>query len=91
MVADDPGIVMRIRAGRKRAFDIFPVCFGRAVTFASESPFTSESANRVVAQLLFLEAEIPTRHLPLPSIHRVGSVYDGVSGYVLTTMQAHQA
>ncbi len=48
-------------------------------------PVTSESANRIVAQLLFLEAEDPDKDIYLYINSPGGSVYDGLG--IFDTMQ----
>jgi ATP-dependent Clp protease protease subunit len=59
-------------------------------SFASElffwvKPVTSDSANRIVAQMLFLEAEDPEKDIYLYINSPGGSVYDGLG--IFDTMQ----
>ncbi|MCT0231734.1 ATP-dependent Clp endopeptidase proteolytic subunit ClpP [Synechococcus sp. CS-1324] len=68
----------------ERAFDIYSRLLRERIIFLGE-PVTSESANRVVAQLLFLEAEDPEKDIFLYVNSPGGSVYDGLG--IFDTMQ----
>ena len=68
----------------ERAFDIYSRLLRERIVFLGE-PVTSESANRIVAQLLFLEAEDPDKDIYLYINSPGGSVYDGLG--IFDTMQ----
>ena len=68
----------------ERAFDIYSRLLRERIVFLGE-PVTSESANRIVAQLLFLEAEDPEKDIYLYINSPGGSVYDGLG--IFDTMQ----
>jgi len=68
----------------ERAFDIYSRLLRERIIFLGE-PVTSESANRVVAQLLFLEAEDPDKDIFMYINSPGGSVYDGLG--IFDTMQ----
>ena len=67
-----------------RAFDIYSRLLRERIVFLGE-PVTSDSANRVVAQLLFLEADDPDKDIFLYINSPGGSVYDGLG--IFDTMQ----
>lgn len=68
----------------ERAFDIYSRLLRERIIFLGE-PVTAESANRVVAQLLFLEAEDPDKDVFMYINSPGGSVYDGLG--IFDTMQ----
>jgi ATP-dependent Clp protease protease subunit len=68
----------------ERAFDIYSRLLRERIVFLGE-PVTAESANRIVAQLLFLEAEDPDKDIFLYINSPGGSVYDGLG--IFDTMQ----
>jgi ATP-dependent Clp protease protease subunit len=68
----------------ERAFDIYSRLLRERIVFLGE-PVTAESANRIVAQLLFLEAEDPEKDIYLYINSPGGSVYDGLG--IFDTMQ----
>ena len=68
----------------ERAFDIYSRLLRERIVFLGE-PVTAESANRIVAQLLFLEAEDPDKDIYLYINSPGGSVYDGLG--IFDTMQ----
>ena len=68
----------------ERAFDIYSRLLRERIIFLGEA-VTSESANRIVAQLLFLEAEDPEKDIFLYINSPGGSVYDGLG--IFDTMQ----
>ena len=70
-------IVIEESGRGERAFDIYSRLLRERIIFLGE-PVTSESANRVVAQLLFLEAEDPDKDIFLYINSPGGSVYDGL-------------
>ena len=70
-------IVIEESGRGERAFDIYSRLLRERIIFLGE-PVTSESANRVVAQLLFLEAEDPEKDVFLYINSPGGSVYDGL-------------
>jgi len=76
MVAMIPIVIEESGRG-ERAFDIYSRLLRERIIFLGE-PVTSESANRVVAQLLFLEAEDPEKDVFLYINSPGGSVYDGL-------------
>ena len=77
-------IVIEESGRGERAFDIYSRLLRERIIFLGE-PVTSESANRVVAQLLFLEAEDPEKDIFLYINSPGGSVYDGLG--IFDTMQ----
>jgi ATP-dependent Clp protease protease subunit len=77
-------IVIEESGRGERAFDIYSRLLRERIIFLGE-PVTSESANRVVAQLLFLEAEDPDKDIFLYINSPGGSVYDGLG--IFDTMQ----
>ena len=85
-VPDEPMIPIVIEeSGRgERAFDIYSRLLRERIVFLGET-VTSESANRIVAQLLFLEAEDPEKDIFLYINSPGGSVYDGLG--IFDTMQ----
>jgi len=76
MVAMIPIVIEESGRG-ERAFDIYSRLLRERIIFLGE-PVTPESANRVVAQLLFLEAEDPEKDIFLYINSPGGSVYDGL-------------
>ncbi len=73
------------QSGRgERAFDIFSRMLRDRVVFLTD-PVTMESANLVIAQLLFLESEDPDKDISLYINSPGGSVYAGLGIY--DTMQ----
>ena len=73
------------QSGRgERSFDIYSRLFRDRVVFLV-GPVTDQSANLVVAQLLFLESENPDKDISLYIDSPGGSVYAGLSIY--DTMQ----
>jgi ATP-dependent Clp protease protease subunit len=77
-------IVIEESGRGERAFDIYSRLLRERIIFLGE-PVTSESANRIVAQLLFLEAEDPEKDIFLYINSPGGSVYDGLG--IFDTMQ----
>jgi ATP-dependent Clp protease protease subunit len=77
-------IVIEESGRGERAFDIYSRLLRERIIFLGE-PVTSDSANRVVAQLLFLEAEDPEKDVFLYINSPGGSVYDGLG--IFDTMQ----
>ncbi|MFO0037986.1 MAG: ATP-dependent Clp endopeptidase proteolytic subunit ClpP [Synechococcaceae cyanobacterium] len=77
-------IVIEESGRGERAFDIYSRLLRERIIFLGE-PVTAESANRVVAQLLFLEAEDPDKDIFLYINSPGGSVYDGLG--IFDTMQ----
>jgi len=77
-------IVIEESGRGERAFDIYSRLLRERIIFLGE-PVTSESANRVVAQLLFLESEDPEKDIFLYINSPGGSVYDGLG--IFDTMQ----
>ena len=77
-------IVIEESGPGERAFDIYSRLLRERIIFLGE-PVTSESANRIVAQLLFLEAEDPEKDIFLYINSPGGSVYDGLG--IFDTMQ----
>ena len=77
-------IVIEESGRGERAFDIYSRLLRERIIFLGET-VTSESANRVVAQLLFLEAEDPEKDIFLYINSPGGSVYDGLG--IFDTMQ----
>ena len=81
-----PGVPTVVeQSGRgERSFDIYSRLLRERIIFLGE-PVTSDSANRIVAQLLFLEAEDPEKEIFLYVNSPGGSVYDGLG--IFDTMQ----
>tara|TARA_Y100001933_G_scaffold241585_1_gene268433 strand:- start:71 stop:688 length:618 start_codon:yes stop_codon:yes gene_type:complete len=77
-------IVIEESGRGERAFDIYSRLLRERIVFLGE-PVTSESANRIVAQLLFLEADDPEKDIFLYINSPGGSVYDGLG--IFDTMQ----
>jgi ATP-dependent Clp protease protease subunit len=77
-------IVIEESGRGERAFDIYSRLLRERIIFLGE-PVTAESANRIVAQLLFLEAEDPEKDIYLYINSPGGSVYDGLG--IFDTMQ----
>ncbi len=77
-------IVIEESGRGERAFDIYSRLLRERIIFLGE-PVTSDSANRVVAQMLFLEAEDPEKDIYLYINSPGGSVYDGLG--IFDTMQ----
>ena len=77
-------IVIEESGRGERAFDIYSRLLRERIVFLGE-PVTSDSANRIVAQLLFLEADDPDKDIFLYINSPGGSVYDGLG--VFDTMQ----
>ncbi len=69
-------IVIEETGRGERAFDIYSRLLRERIVFLGES-VTNDSANRIVAQLLFLEAEDPEKDIFLYINSPGGSVYDG--------------
>ena len=68
----------------ERVFDIYSRLLRERIIFLGEQ-VTSETANRIVAQLLFLEAEDPEKDIYMYINSPGGSVYDGLG--IFDTMQ----
>ena len=69
------------QSGRgERAFDIYSRLLRERIIFLAE-PVESEMANRIVAQMLFLEAEDPEKDIYLYINSPGGSVLDGLGIY----------
>ncbi len=77
-------IVIEESGRGERAFDIYSRLLRERIIFLGE-PVTSDSANRIVAQMLFLEAEDPEKDIYLYINSPGGSVYDGLG--IFDTMQ----
>ena len=77
-------IVIEESGRGEKAFDIYSRLLRERIIFLGE-PVTSDSANRIVAQLLFLEAEEPDKDIYLYINSPGGSVYDGLG--IFDTMQ----
>ena len=77
-------IVIEESGRGERAFDIYSRLLRERIVVLGE-PVTSESANRIVAQLLFLEADDPDKDIFLYINSPGGSVYDGLG--IFDTMQ----
>ena len=77
-------IVIEESGRGERAFDIYSRLLRERIVFLGE-PVTSDSANRIVAQLLFLEADDADKDIFLYINSPGGSVYDGLG--VFDTMQ----
>ena len=77
-------IVIEESGRGERAFDIYSRLLRERIVFLGE-PVTSDSANRIVAQLLFLESDDPDKDIFLYINSPGGSVYDGLG--IFDTMQ----
>jgi ATP-dependent Clp protease protease subunit len=77
-------IVIEESGRGERAFDIYSRLLRERIVFLGEQ-VTAESANRIVAQLLFLEAEDSDKDIYLYINSPGGSVYDGLG--IFDTMQ----
>ncbi len=77
-------IVIEETGSGERAFDIYSRLLRERIIFLGE-PVTNDSANRIVAQLLFLEAEDPEKDIFMYINSPGGSVYDGLG--IFDTMQ----
>ena len=77
-------IVIEESGRGERAFDIYSRLLRERIIFLGET-VTSDSANRIVAQMLFLEAEDPEKDIYLYINSPGGSVYDGLG--IFDTMQ----
>tara|TARA_Y100001968_G_C19118802_1_gene600934 strand:+ start:141 stop:731 length:591 start_codon:yes stop_codon:yes gene_type:complete len=77
-------IVIEESGRGEKAFDIYSRLLRERIIFLGE-PVTSDAANRIVAQLLFLEAEDPDKDIFLYINSPGGSVYDGLG--IFDTMQ----
>ncbi len=77
-------IVIEESGRGEKAFDIYSRLLRERIIFLGEQ-VTNESANRIVAQLLFLEAEDPEKDIYLYINSPGGSVYDGLG--IFDTMQ----
>ena len=77
-------IVIEESGRGERAFDIYSRLLRERIIFLGET-VTSDSANRIVAQMLFLEAEDPEKDIFLYINSPGGSVYDGLG--IFDTMQ----
>lgn len=72
-------IVIEDSGRGERAFDLYSRLLRERIVFLRE--VTAESANQVVAQLLFLEAEDPEKDIFLHINSPGGTVYDGLAIY----------
>jgi len=77
-------LVLEESGGSVRVFDIYSSLLREIIIFFGEQ-VTSETANRIVAQLLFLEAEDPDKDIYMYINSPGGSVYDGLG--IFDTMQ----
>jgi ATP-dependent Clp protease protease subunit len=77
-------LVLEESGGSERVFDIYSRLFRERIIFLGEQ-VTSDTANRIVAQLLFLEAEDPEKDIYMYINSPGGSVYDGLG--IFDTMQ----
>ncbi|WP_320664517.1 ATP-dependent Clp endopeptidase proteolytic subunit ClpP [Prochlorococcus sp. MIT 1223] len=77
-------IVIEESGRGEKAFDIYSRLLRERIIFLGE-PVTNDSANRIVAQMLFLEAEDPDKDIYLYINSPGGSVYDGLG--IFDTMQ----
>jgi len=77
-------LVLEESGGSERVFDIYSRLLSERIIFLGEQ-VTSETANRIVAQLLFLEAEDPEKDIYMYINSPGGSVYDGLG--IFDTMQ----
>jgi len=82
-IAAVPTVIEQSGRG-ERAFDIYSRLLRERIIFLGEQ-VTSETANRIVAQLLFLEAEDPDKDIYMYINSPGGSVYDGLG--IFDTMQ----
>ena len=76
-------LVLEESGGSERVFDIYSRLRERIIFLGEQ--VTSETANRIVAQLLFLEAEDPEKDIYMYINSPGGSVYDGLG--IFDTMQ----
>jgi len=83
IIAAVPTVIEQSGRG-ERAFDIYSRLLRERIIFLGEQ-VTSETANRIVAQLLFLEAEDPEKDIYMYINSPGGSVYDGLG--IFDTMQ----
>ena len=77
-------LVLEESGGSERVFDIYWRLLRERIIFLGEQ-VTSDTANRIVAQLLFLEAEDPEKDIYMYINSPGGSVYDGLG--IFDTMQ----
>jgi len=77
-------LVLEESGGSERVFDIYSRLLRERIIFLGEQ-VTSETANRIVAQLLFLEAEDPEKDIQIYINSPGGSVTAGMAIY--DTMQ----
>ena len=77
-------LVLEESGGTERVFDIYSRLLRERIIFLGEQ-VTSDTANRIVAQLLFLEAEDPEKDIYMYINSPGGSVYDGLG--IFDTMQ----
>jgi len=77
-------LVLEESGGSEWVFDIYSRLLRERIIFLGEQ-VTSETANRIVAQLLFLEAEDPDKDIYMYINSPGGSVYDGLG--IFDTMQ----
>ena len=77
-------LVLEESGGSEGVFDIYSRLLRERIFFLGEQ-VTSETANRIVAQLLFLEAEDPDKDIYMYINSPGGSVYDGLG--IFDTMQ----
>ena len=77
-------LVLEESGGSERDFDIYSRLLRERIIFLGEQ-VTSDTANRIVAQLLFLEAEDPDKDIYMYINSPGGSVYDGLG--IFDTMQ----
>jgi len=77
-------LVLEESGGSERGFDIYSRLLRERIIFLGEQ-VTSDTANRIVAQLLFLEAEDPEKDIYMYINSPGGSVYDGLG--IFDTMQ----
>ena len=77
-------LVLEESCGSERVFEIYSRLLRERIIFLGEQ-VTSETANRIVAQLLFLEAEDPDKDIYMYINSPGGSVYDGLG--IFDTMQ----
>ena len=77
-------LVLEESGGSERVFDIYSRLLRERIIFLGEQ-VTSDTANRIVAQLLFLEAEDPDKDIYMYINSPGGSVYDGLG--IFDTMQ----
>ena len=73
-------LVLEESGGSERVFDIYSRLLSERIIFLGEQ-VTSETANRIVAQLLFLEAEDPDKDIYMYINSPGGSVYDGLGSF----------